>query len=92
MRYRKYSFVKYNTGDIMKTPDDIANMISEDVNESPLVAVPGFGQMSKQQALNSTIIYLRQIAEKLEQGTAVPLHYFDMAKDHYLAFLGEITP
>jgi len=72
---------------------ELSKMISEDVNDSPLIAVPGFGQMTKQQALNSTITYLRQMAEQLEQGTAIPLHYFDMAKDHYQAFLGEsITP
>jgi len=72
---------------------ELSKMISEDVNESPLITVPGFGQMTKQQALNSTITYLRQMAEQLEQGTAIPLHYFDMAKDHYQAFLGEsITP
>jgi hypothetical protein len=69
--------------------DELSRMISEDVNESPPVTVPGFGQMTKQQALNSTITYLRQMAEQLEQGTAIPLHYFDMAKDHYQAFLGE---
>jgi hypothetical protein len=69
--------------------DKISRTISEDVNESPLVAVQGFGQMTKQQALNSTISYLRQMAEQLEQGNTIPLHYFDMAKDHYQAFLGE---
>ncbi|MFA5767294.1 MAG: hypothetical protein WC919_05200 [Candidatus Paceibacterota bacterium] len=73
--------------------DELSRMISEDVNDSPLITVPGFGQMTKQQALNSTITYLRQMAEQLEQGTAIPLHYFDMAKDHYQAFLGEsVTP
>jgi hypothetical protein len=73
--------------------DELSRMISEDVNDSPLIMVPGFGQMTKQQALNSTITYLRQMAEQLEQGTAIPLHYFDMAKDHYQAFLGEtVTP
>jgi predicted deacetylase len=73
--------------------NELSRMISEDVNESPLITVPGFGQMTKQQALNSTITYLRQMAEQLEQGAAIPLHYFDMAKDHYQAFLGEsVTP
>jgi hypothetical protein len=72
---------------------ELSRMISEDVNESPPVTVTGFGQMTKQQALNSTITYLRQMAEQLEQGVAIPLHYFDMAKDHYQAFLGEsVTP
>jgi hypothetical protein len=68
---------------------ELSRMISEDVNESPLIMVQGFGQMTKQQALNSTITYLRQMAEQLEQGTAIPPHYFDIAKNHYKAFLGE---
>jgi hypothetical protein len=69
--------------------NELSRMISEDVNESPLITVPGFGQMTKQQALNSTITYLRQMTEQLEQGTAIPPHYFDIAKNHYKAFLGE---
>jgi hypothetical protein len=67
----------------------ISRMISEDVNET-LISVPGFGQMTKQQALNSTIQYLRQMAEKLEQGAGIPLHYFDLAKVHYEAAIGEV--
>lgn len=72
------------------TIDQISRLISEDVNESPIVVVPGYGQMTKQQAMNSTIAYLRQMAEQLEQGNAIPLHYFDMAKDHYKAAIGDI--
>jgi hypothetical protein len=68
--------------------NELAKAISEDSTD-PLISVQGFGQMTKQQALNSTITYLRQMAEQLEQGNAIPLHYFDMAKDHYQAFLGE---
>jgi hypothetical protein len=73
-------------------PDDIntiSQMIPGDVNEEPVVFVPGYGRMTKQQAINSTITYLRQMAEKLEEGVAVPLSYFDLAKDHYKAAIGE---
>lgn len=62
----------------------ISTIIPEDVQE-PSVTVGGFGQMTKQQALNSTITYLRQMAEKLEQGGNIPVHYFDLAKEHYIA-------
>ena len=63
-----------------------------DPGSEPLVTVDGFGRMTKQQALQTTIKYLRQMAEKLEQGIGVPLHYFDMAKDHYMAVIGETKP
>jgi hypothetical protein len=66
--------------DIDKISADIPDAGSE-----PLVTVAGFGRMTKQQAMNTTIKYLRQMAETLEQGTAIPLHYFDLAKDHYNA-------
>lgn len=60
-----------------------------DPGSEPLVTVAGFGQMTKHQALQTTIKYLQQMAEKLEQGVGIPLHYFDMAKDHYKAVIGE---
>ena len=69
--------------------DEISQLLSEDVGDEPLIAVKGFGQMTKRQAIQSTITYLRQMAEKLEQGVGIPLHYFDMAKDHYMAAIGE---
>lgn len=69
--------------------DQISKMISEDVNDEPLVTVTGFGQMTKHQALQATITYLRQMADKLEEGIGIPTHYFDMAKDHYKAVIGE---
>jgi hypothetical protein len=69
--------------------DQISRTISEDVNDEPLVTVAGFGQMTKHQALQTTITYLRQMADKLEEGIGIPMHYFDMAKDHYKAVIGE---
>ena len=70
--------------EISEIADDMVDPGSE-----PLVTVNGFGRMTKQQALQTTIKYLRQMAEKLEQGIGVPLHYFDMAKYHYKAVVGE---
>jgi hypothetical protein len=76
----------------MDNPDinNISNHIS-DLESEPLVTVSGYGRMTKKQALQSTITYLRQMAEMLEQGSNIPLNYFDMAKDHYLAFIDEPT-
>ncbi|MCK9558041.1 MAG: hypothetical protein M0R50_08395 [Candidatus Cloacimonetes bacterium] len=62
----------------------LSNMISEDVNET-LVNVDGFGRMTKQQAMQTTVTYLRQMAEALEQGVNIPTNYFDLAKSHYIA-------
>ena len=70
--------------EISEIADEVADPGSE-----PLVTVSGFGRMTKQQALQTTIKYLRQKAESLEQGVGFPLHYFDMAKDHYKAVIGE---
>jgi hypothetical protein len=67
---------------------EISDQISDPGSE-PLVTVDGFGSMTKKQALQTTINYLRQMAEKLEQGIGIPMHYFDMAKDHYRAVMGE---
>ena len=71
--------------------DQISRMISEDIDEQ-LITVDGFGRMTKQQAINSTISFLRQMAEKLEEGANVPLHYFDMAKAHYQAAINNQVP
>ena len=73
----------------MASIDQIAQEISEDVGEPTMVLVPGFGRMTKQQAIQTTITYLRQMAEKLEEGVSIPLSYFDLAKDHYKAAVGE---
>lgn len=66
--------------------DELSRMLFEDVDEQ-LVTVAGFGRMTRQQALQTTITYLRQMAEKLEEGVVVPLHYFDLAQDHYKAVI-----
>jgi hypothetical protein len=63
-------------------------MISEDVDES-FVNVNGFGRMSRRQALRSAAAFLRNMAEKIEEDVNIPLHYFDMAKDHYKAAISD---
>jgi hypothetical protein len=63
--------------------DQISRMISENINEH--VNVSGFGNMTKKQALRSAVTYLRQIADKIEDGDNVPPHFFDLAKNHYLS-------
>ena len=73
-------------------PDQRIEQLGDEIAENsmePLVTVSGFGRMTKQQALNTTITYLRQMAEALEQGNSVPSHYFDLAKEHYQAAIGQ---
>lgn len=64
----------------------IAKLIDEDDMSSDMggiVLVKGYGTMTRAQAYNNTIVYLRQMAEQLEDGIEIPVHYFDMAKEHY---------
>ena len=74
------------------TPDQRIEQLSSEIaedNVEPLVTVSGYGRMTRQQALNTTITYLRQMAESLERGDHIPSHYFDLAKEHYQAAMGQ---
>jgi hypothetical protein len=64
------------------------NMTSlSDLNMQDMVTVDGFGQMTRQQAIRSTITILILMADSLKQLQGFPEHSFDLAKAHYLAAL-----